>query len=116
MSYIINNERVTNVLMTPALRNLVKDTADALRAQFNYIENAPEESQAAYRAAVMDATMAVAGSFCRNIGDFKVDEFYDMSGYPGTHPIHKPGRNPFIQRIEEAEIIHIDEARNGRQL
>ena len=111
MSFIINNERVTNVLRTPALNNLIGDLAHSLKRQFEYIQNSPVDAHDFYLAAIKDATQATAAALCRNIGDFDVDEFYKLAGYPGTHPIHKPGKNPFIQRTEDAEVTAIDHVR-----
>ena len=115
MSYIINNERVTNVLRTPALNALIGDLANSLKVQFDYVENEmlleDDGRIASYTAAIKDATQATAAALCKHIGDFDVDEFYKMSGYPGTYPIHKPGKNPFIQRTEDAEVTAIDHIR-----
>ena len=116
MSFLINNERTTNVLYTPALKNLVKDISDAFEAQFIYLENQHVQDNPtvkdAYTAAIKDAVVATAGALCKNIGDFDVDYFYAACRYPGTHPIHKVGDNPFIQRTNEAEVTALDIVRN----
>lgn len=80
------------MLRNPQVNRLIDDLADELNKQFRYITTHPTESQAAYEAALKDATIGVVTALHKSVVDFNVDVFYQKAGYPGTNPVHSARR------------------------